>query len=65
MNHLMNKTLFCMNVISLIAMVSCNNNKQGIHPAQPKADKTISVVPGAKVKTILFFGNSLFSRFLG
>jgi acyl-CoA thioesterase-1 len=58
-NHLMNKTLFCVNVISLIAMVSCDNNKQGIRPAQQKADKNISVVPGAKVKTILFFGNSL------
>ena len=46
-------------MISLIAIVSCNNNKQNISSTQQQADKSIPVVSAAKVKTILFFGNSL------
>ena len=57
-NYLMNKTLSFINVISLIAIVSCNNNKQNTGSAKP-ADTSIHVVSAAKVKTILFFGNSL------
>ena len=58
-NYLMNKALFFINVISLIAILSCNNNKQGTSPDQQQADTSIPVVSAAKVKTILFFGNSL------
>ena len=58
-NYLMNKALFIINMISLIAIVSCNNNKQGINSKQHQADKIIPVVSAAKLKTILFFGNSI------
>src|ERR1043165_3652366 len=57
-NSLMNKALSFIKLISLIALVSCNNNKQGTNPGQPQSDKSIPD-SGAKVKTILFFGNSL------
>ena len=58
-NYLMNKALSFINMISLIAIVSCNNNKQKISSKQQEADKSIPVISAAKVKTILFFGNSL------
>jgi acyl-CoA thioesterase I len=54
-NYLMNKTLSIINVILLIAIVSCNNHRQD----KPQHDKSNSVVSAVKVKTILFFGNSL------
>ena len=57
-NYLMNKALSFINMISLIAIVSCNNNKQNLSSKQQQAD-SIPVVPVAKMKTILFFGNSL------
>jgi acyl-CoA thioesterase-1 len=57
-NYLMNKGFFFINVVSLVALISCNNNKQKISSKQ-QADTSIHVVSAAKVKTILFFGNSL------
>jgi acyl-CoA thioesterase-1 len=57
-NYLMNKAYAFINVISLIAITSCNNNQQNTTVKQP-ADKNIPVVSAVKVKTILFFGNSL------
>jgi acyl-CoA thioesterase-1 len=57
-NYLMNKTYAFINVISLIAIIGCNNNQQNTSAKQPP-DKNIPVVSVAKVKTILFFGNSL------
>ena len=56
--YLMNKALSFINLISLIAIVSCNNNKQNLSSKQQQADN-IPLVPVAKMKTILFFGNSL------
>jgi acyl-CoA thioesterase-1 len=58
-NYLMRKVLFIINLISFITLVSCNNNKQSISTSQQHADTSIPVVPAVKVKTILFFGNSL------
>jgi acyl-CoA thioesterase-1 len=57
-NYLMNKTLSFINLFLLMAIVSCNNNKQGINSKQ-QAGKNNPVVSTAKVKAILFFGNSL------
>ncbi|MEP6951139.1 MAG: arylesterase [Ginsengibacter sp.] len=54
----MNKALCFINIVSLIALISCNNNKQNINPAQ-QGDTSDHVVSTAKLKTILFFGNSL------
>ena len=57
-NYLMNKTLSFINLFLLMAIVSCNNNKQGINSKQ-KAGKNNPVVSTTKAKAILFFGNSL------
>lgn len=44
----------------LIVIISCNNNKNSNATAkEEKADTSISVVSSAKLKTIVFFGNSL------
>jgi acyl-CoA thioesterase-1 len=58
-NYLMNKTFLFINVISLFAAVSCNSDRQRISAAKQQADNTTPVISAAKVKTILFFGNSL------
>ena len=58
-NYLMNRTFFIINVILLFAAVSCNNHRQNISSKKNEADKSASVVPVTKVRTILFFGNSL------
>src|ERR1017187_7847466 len=55
----MNKFLSFINLFLLMAIVSCNNNKQGINSKQQQAGKNTPVISVAKVKTILFFGNSL------
>jgi acyl-CoA thioesterase I len=57
-NYLMIKTLAFLNVVSLIALTGCNNNKQNTSPAQ-QSDTSVHAVSATKVKTILFFGNSL------
>ena len=62
-NYLMNKECCFIYVISLIAIVGCNNNRQNISSKQQQAD-SVPVVSAAKVKTILFFGNSLTAGYL-
>lgn len=57
-NYLMNKALTFIKVVLLIALIGCNNNKQNISSAQ-QSDTGTHAVSTAKVKTILFFGNSL------
>lgn len=57
-NYLMNNALSFIQLILLVAMISCNNNNQNISPKQKEAD-TSATVSSSKVKTILFFGNSL------
>ena len=42
-----------------MAILSCNNNKQGVDTKQQQAPIKNSAVSGVNVKTILFFGNSL------
>jgi acyl-CoA thioesterase-1 len=55
----MNKVFLFYISISIIATGSCNNNKQGKSSDHSKADTIVPVVSATKVKTILFFGNSL------
>ena len=56
----MKKTLYFITLFLLAAIVSCNNNKQGINTKQQDAEKNNTVVAATKKeKTILFFGNSL------
>src|ERR1017187_601272 len=55
----MNKFLSFINLFLLMAIVSCNNNKQGINSKQQQAGKNTPVISAAKMKTIVFFGNSL------
>jgi len=55
----MNKALFYINLFSLIVIVSCNNDKQGINSTQQQADKNTPAAAAAKARTILFFGNSI------
>lgn len=54
----MNKSLSVIYLFLLLIAVSCNNNKQGTNSKQ-QADKSVPVISGVKMKTILFFGNSL------
>ncbi len=54
----MNKTISVIYVFLLIIAVSCNNNKQDTNSKQ-QADKSVPVISGVKMKTVLFFGNSL------
>ncbi len=59
-NYLMSKAFFIINMISLTAIVGCNNNKQRVStPQQQQADTSVAPLSAIKVKTILFFGNSL------
>lgn len=55
----MNKILSFISLFLLTAIVSCNNNKQGVDTKQQQAPINNSAVSGVNVKTILFFGNSL------
>jgi acyl-CoA thioesterase-1 len=55
----MNKILSFISLFLLTAIVSCNNNKQGVDPKQQQVPINNSAVSGVNVKTILFFGNSL------
>jgi acyl-CoA thioesterase-1 len=57
-NYLMNKSISVIYLFLLIITVSCNNNKQGTN-SKHKADKNVPVISGVKMKTVLFFGNSL------
>lgn len=57
-NYLMNKSISVIYLFLLMIAVSCNNNKQGTNPKQ-QADKSVPVISGVKMKTVLFFGNSL------
>lgn len=57
-NYLMNKRfVFCF-LFLLIAIVSCNNNDKNKETKQQEAGKNIAV-DSSKIKTIVFFGNSL------
>ena len=53
------KVIFIIYLSSLIALVGCNNNKRGPGTTKQQPDTSIPAVPAVKVKTILFFGNSL------
>src|SRR5450755_2531872 len=55
----MNKILPLINLVLLLVIVSCHNNKQGINSKQRQAGKNNPVISAAKIKTILFFGNSI------
>jgi acyl-CoA thioesterase-1 len=57
-NYLMNNVFSFIRLILLIAVISCNNNNQNISSKQKQAD-TSATVSSSKMKTILFFGNSL------
>ena len=58
-NYLM-KTKFTFAVFFLlIAIWSCNNDNSKVNPAQQQTGNSNGVDTSAKVKTILFFGNSL------
>jgi acyl-CoA thioesterase-1 len=46
-------------LVLLLVIVSCHNNKQGINSKQQQAGKNNPVISAAKIKTILFFGNSI------
>jgi acyl-CoA thioesterase I len=58
MKYLMHKMILFMYVVSLIAIVGCNNQKRTVTPGQ-KVDTSSHVISREKIKTILFFGNSL------
>lgn len=55
----MNK-IFFINLFLLITITGCNNNKtEKTNTLKPADTTTVSKVSAAKLKTILFFGNSL------
>ena len=58
-NYLVKKIFHPANLILLIALAGCNNNKKEASPEQQQAIKNIQVISSVKIKTILFFGNSL------
>lgn len=56
----MNKSYFFICILLLMALMSCKNNKNSNAPSKEKiTDTTSSVDSLAKMKTIVFFGNSL------
>jgi acyl-CoA thioesterase-1 len=57
-NSLSNKMLIVINIITLVVVFSCNNNSNDVSIKQ-QADNKNPVTSVQKVKTILFFGNSL------
>ena len=57
-NYLMNK-LILLSLILLIFITGCNENKQDVSPKQQEADKNNTVDSASKIRTILFFGNSI------
>ena len=57
-NYLMNNAFSFIQLILLLAIISCNNKNQNTSSKQKQAD-TSATVSSSKVKTILFFGNSL------
>src|SRR5664279_76848 len=58
-NSLMIKGLAVIYLVVLISVVSCNNNNQTTASKQKESDTNTAVIAAPKVKTILFFGNSL------
>ena len=58
-NYLMNRTIVIIGVTSLLALVNCTNHRRDVNSKPNLTDKSASAAPQTKVKTILFFGNSL------
>ena len=60
MNYLMGKTRFRIYVILFITIIGCNNNRPDASTMkQQRSDTNTRVASSGKVKTILFFGNSI------
>ena len=56
----MNKSYFFICILLLMALMNCKNNKNSNAPSKEKTtDTTTSIDSLAKMKTIVFFGNSL------
>jgi acyl-CoA thioesterase-1 len=58
-NYLMNKPLGLIYLISSVLIISCSNNKQDTSHSQQDTAKNKAAVSAPKMKTILFFGNSI------
>ncbi len=59
-NYLMNKSHFLVYFFLLLVLLSCNNNKTNeVSVEKQEAGANASIDSSAKVKTIVFFGNSL------
>ncbi|MEP6595818.1 MAG: arylesterase [Ginsengibacter sp.] len=58
-NYLMNRLPGSIGLALLIFIAGCDNNKQDVAPKQLEANKNNTVESASKMKTILFFGNSI------